>query len=211
VEFLRTTHEKAVAARFLAATLPAWLCDERATTRRAFEVGIGALQIGVVSFLPDVKQWDLVGLEPQGSVEPRLGPILDAAVHAARLLPYAHVVGRGEEAPFADGVFDLVVCYNVLEHVESPESVVGEMRRLVKSDGVALLGENCLSLAGYARKRYLYGDTDVNHPHAFTLGKLRGLVARCGFSIEATDAVPREWLWAVLGRFRKRLIAARPI
>jgi len=45
------------------------------------------------------------------------------------------VLGNAEELPFEDESFDTVVCTDVLEHLEHPERVVAEMRRVLKEDG----------------------------------------------------------------------------
>jgi len=51
----------------------------------------------------------------------------------------ADVVGRGERLPFRDGVFDAVVCSEVIEHVEDPAALVGEIHRVLRSGGHLLL------------------------------------------------------------------------
>ena len=43
---------------------------------------------------------------------------------------------RGEEIPFGEGIFDVVVCCDVLEHVEDLEKVVSEVARVLKPGGV---------------------------------------------------------------------------
>jgi 2-polyprenyl-3-methyl-5-hydroxy-6-metoxy-1,4-benzoquinol methylase len=41
--------------------------------------------------------------------------------------------------PFADASFDVVTCMEVIEHVEDPERVLGELHRVLKPDGLLLL------------------------------------------------------------------------
>jgi SAM-dependent methyltransferase len=43
------------------------------------------------------------------------------------------------ELPFGDGVFDSVVCTQVLEHVTAPAHVLGEIARVLRPGGVLLL------------------------------------------------------------------------
>lgn len=44
-------------------------------------------------------------------------------------------MGDGHELPFADGEFDYVLCFETLEHVESPYQVLQELSRICRSDG----------------------------------------------------------------------------
>jgi SAM-dependent methyltransferase len=51
----------------------------------------------------------------------------------------AEVLGDARTLPFADQSFDGVLCSQVLEHVDQPDAVVGEMSRILKSGGVGLI------------------------------------------------------------------------
>jgi SAM-dependent methyltransferase len=53
--------------------------------------------------------------------------------------PLINVIGTAEQLPFGDGVFDLVVCTQVLEYIENPRAVIAEMRRSLKPGGFLLL------------------------------------------------------------------------
>jgi ubiquinone/menaquinone biosynthesis C-methylase UbiE len=45
------------------------------------------------------------------------------------------VTGKGEHLPFADASFDMVLSYDVLEHVESPADTLCEVMRVLKPGG----------------------------------------------------------------------------
>ena len=47
-------------------------------------------------------------------------------------------VGSGEHIPWADNTFDMVFADNVLEHLEKPERVFAEVRRILRPGGVFL-------------------------------------------------------------------------
>jgi SAM-dependent methyltransferase len=55
------------------------------------------------------------------------------AEHRAPGMPV--IRGRGEHLPFAEGAFDLIVCLWVLEHLEEPEAVFKEVRRVLAPGG----------------------------------------------------------------------------
>ena len=46
--------------------------------------------------------------------------------------------GDAYSLPFDDASFDVVVCFEMLEHVEQPERVVAEIRRVLTADGIAI-------------------------------------------------------------------------
>ncbi|MCA1727772.1 MAG: class I SAM-dependent methyltransferase [Actinobacteria bacterium] len=51
----------------------------------------------------------------------------------------ASVLGAAERLPLRDGSVDLIACFQVLEHVESPEATVGEFCRVLRPGGRVLL------------------------------------------------------------------------
>ena len=49
------------------------------------------------------------------------------------------VAGDVRELPFGDGSFDLVVCFETIEHVPDPERVLAELRRVMAADALLLV------------------------------------------------------------------------
>jgi SAM-dependent methyltransferase len=62
-----------------------------------------------------------VGIDLVSSFRPAAG------VHVLR--------ASGEQLPFGDETFDLVCCRSVLEHVEDPGALFGEVRRVLRANG----------------------------------------------------------------------------
>jgi 2-polyprenyl-6-hydroxyphenyl methylase / 3-demethylubiquinone-9 3-methyltransferase len=68
----------------------------------------------------------------------------EASIHAARRharstrLEVQYEVGRGELLPFVAGAFDVVMCCDVLEHVDDVGVVIGEIARVLKPGGLFL-------------------------------------------------------------------------
>jgi len=59
---------------------------------------------------------------------------------------YRKLAGRGmvikafaERLPFKDGMFDRVICSEVIEHVLEPQEVIKEMVRVMKEDAIAVI------------------------------------------------------------------------
>jgi 2-polyprenyl-3-methyl-5-hydroxy-6-metoxy-1,4-benzoquinol methylase len=50
------------------------------------------------------------------------------------------ITGRLEDAQFKSGDFDVVIVNHVLEHVEEPKMLLEEIRRILKDDGMLVIG-----------------------------------------------------------------------
>jgi 2-polyprenyl-6-hydroxyphenyl methylase/3-demethylubiquinone-9 3-methyltransferase len=61
---------------------------------------------------------------------------IEHAASAGLDIDYRH--GRAEALPFADASFDVVVCVDVLEHVDDIEIVLAEIHRVLRPGGVVL-------------------------------------------------------------------------
>ena len=105
------------------APLARWLADEAARAAgelgryRLLDAGCGEKPYAPL-FAPHVSAY--VGL--------------DTAAHAD-----ADLVGPIEEIPAEDGSFDLVLCIQVLEHVDDPARAVRELHRVTRPGGRVLL------------------------------------------------------------------------
>ncbi|MEM6971896.1 MAG: bifunctional 2-polyprenyl-6-hydroxyphenol methylase/3-demethylubiquinol 3-O-methyltransferase UbiG [Pseudomonadota bacterium] len=76
------------------------------------------------------------GAEVSG-IDPAAKAIDSAKAHAAeRGLDIRYDVGVGEALPYEDDSFDIVVCVDVLEHVESVPGTLAEIARVLRPGGV---------------------------------------------------------------------------
>lgn len=111
-----------------------------------------------------------------GSMLPLLGrfgrPVgVDAYVPALRYIPRASVVGGNALAlPFADAVFDLVGCFDVLYHrrVTDVADALGELRRVCRPGGLVIItdsaGPGLMSahdVAMHGARRFRLGDFET--------------------------------------------------
>ncbi len=82
------------------------------------------------------------GLQAFGIEPDRIGQgsqLTSVQIASRRLDTAAFVVGIGEELPFPDGAFDLVVLDQVIEHVVEQAAVLREALRVVKPGGLVYI------------------------------------------------------------------------
>jgi SAM-dependent methyltransferase len=79
------------------------------------------------------------------------------------------VTGDLRDLPFGDRSFDLVVCFEVIEHVEDPEAVLRELERVVTAQGVVLVS---------TPNRDVYEPGNPHHVHEYAPEELRQALER---------------------------------
>lgn len=115
---------------------------------------------------------------------------------AALLGQSAHlVVGDSEHLPWSDNFFDLVVCNASFHHFPDPLKVLGETRRVLKSNGRIIIGEPWWS----APKRLLInfclgspfnfsGDVRI-----YSEAEMRDLLTECGYSSIVWELIDKRF------------------
>jgi SAM-dependent methyltransferase len=102
-----------------------------------------------------------------------------AALAKAEALGIEPVEANVEEPlPFADASFDAVVAGELLEHLQLPEALVAEARRVLRPGGV-LVGSVPNAFRLQSRLRFLRGrdpEDDPTHLHLFSPAALRELL-----------------------------------
>lgn len=104
---------------------------------RAFDIGTGPGQI-VIKLARKLTLWKFVGVDRSAGMIEQARANLEAAGPA--------LAGRvefqtadGNNLPFSDHSFDLVMCNSVLHHLTEPRKLLREMARLAKPEGAILL------------------------------------------------------------------------
>jgi glycosyltransferase involved in cell wall biosynthesis len=93
--------------------------------------------------------------------------------------------------PFKDGSFDCVISSQVIEHIRYDESLFSEMRRVLRTGGMLILGTPDYATLGWRIIEPIYGllmpggykDEHITH---YTLDQLREILGRYGIVIEET-------------------------
>ncbi len=123
-------------------------------------------------------------------------------------LPMPVINGAGETLPFADGTFDLVISWDVVEHVQDPAMLLAELSRVLRPGGRALitiinryafrdphyhlpflnwiprpLAEAIIDRQGRAKGGAFSDRQKLSEMHYFTMPAFRALAARYGFRV----------------------------
>ncbi len=93
--------------------------------------------------------------------------------------------------PFDDGAFDLVVCFEVIEHVEEHDRVLGELSRVLAADGALVVS---------SPNRDVYPAGNPHHCHELTPAELRTALEAHFAQIRLVLQHP--WNASVIGRRR---------
>ncbi|MBI2286182.1 MAG: class I SAM-dependent methyltransferase [Nitrosomonadales bacterium] len=124
-----------------------------------------------------------LGFRAEG-VEP--APKAAATAQAAGLKVHQ---GLLQEAGYADGQFDAITLFEVIEHLQHPQELLKECRRILRPGGILLVGTGnagSWSMAAMgARWEYLHIARHGGHVSFFNLGSLASLAQRSGFSVAA--------------------------
>ncbi|XES76068.1 MAG: class I SAM-dependent methyltransferase [Candidatus Bathyarchaeia archaeon] len=93
-----------------------------------------------------------------------------------------HLLATGESLPFCDNIFDICVCFNVLDHSITPTNVLQEITRVLKPTGELLLWVHAVRnpLRFFAP---FFSLVDKSHPHHFTLKEIEGIIAETSLVI----------------------------
>jgi SAM-dependent methyltransferase len=107
----------------------------------------------------------------------------------------------GEKIPFDDASFDVVIAFDVIEHVPSPEDTLAEISRVLKPEGrfVAFVPIEGETLSAYELFRLLLG-RDIyavtkEHVQAFTHAGFERLLSK------HFEIVDRRYAYHALGQF----------
>jgi SAM-dependent methyltransferase len=91
--------------------------------------------------------------------------------------------GVGEELPFDNSSFDIVISFNALDHSLNPERVIRETHRVLRDDGDFLLWIYALREI-YKPLQGILNRLDPPHPHHFTFSEIKAKVSNNSFHIK---------------------------
>jgi SAM-dependent methyltransferase len=125
----------------------------------------------------------------------------DAAAFGRRQWNLPITVGDAQSVSHADGAFDAITLWHVLEHLPHPAEMLGTVQRLLRDDGVLILAvPNFASLQARVFKGRWYHLEVPRHLYHFDPVSLRALLSRKGFRVDRERHDSTEHNWAgILG------------
>jgi SAM-dependent methyltransferase len=102
-------------------------------------------------------------------------------------LPIRHI--DGVRLPFADGAFDVVLSFDVLEHIPDTDAHLSEVGRVLRPGGTYLIQtpNKWMNVVFETIRWRSFTKFREDHCSLHTLGELRQRLARHGFDAEAYD------------------------
>lgn len=149
----------------------AWECFDGL---RVLDVGCGPF--GLVHFVEHARE--------RIRIDPLLTEYCEKLSLDGRQLSLA---AMAESLPLAAQSVDLVVCYNALDHMLNPEAALGELARVLRPGGTALLMIH--TFPWWLRPLF---PVDRMHPHHFTPAAFHAMM-RYRFRIERFETVRRHF------------------
>lgn len=116
--------------------------------------------------------------------------IYDKAIEFAKK-NYPHINFKKASAtklPFKDENFDLILCFETIEHVEDPKICLMEIKRILKKNGTAIItmdsGNLLFRIVWWFWEKTKGKVWQGAHLHPFHHNQLEKLIKSCGFKIK---------------------------
>lgn len=104
---------------------------------------------------------------------------------AEKRLPNAHfMVGDAEKLPYTTETFDVIICNASFHHYPHPETVIDEIRRVLKAGGTLILGDPTMpfKLLTTFLNRFLAHSHSGDH-HIYHKSEIIALLSQSGFQV----------------------------
>lgn len=113
-----------------------------------------------------------------------LDPLMDSYMraHSDNLPEGEKVCATAEAIPRDDNTFDAAICVNALDHMINPEKALSEIQRVLKKDGIFILGiflhpAPIAAVRMFIERRLPFFREEA-HPYSYTIKSIRVLLEK---------------------------------
>ncbi len=112
----------------------------------------------------------------------------DAVRFGKKMYPHINFIkADAHRLPFENNFFDLIICYETIEHVKNPDKVLRELKRVSKNDGMIVVAMDSGSLL-FRFVWWIWEKTKGKvwqdaHVHPFHHDELEQIIKKVGFKI----------------------------
>jgi ubiquinone/menaquinone biosynthesis C-methylase UbiE len=113
-----------------------------------------------------------------------LDPLMDSYLetYPGKLPEGEKICSAAEDIPRPDETFDVVLCVNALDHMIDPDKALAEMHRVIKMDGIFVLGiflhPPLIAKLRRFIERWLPIFREDAHPYSYSLKIIRGILTK---------------------------------
>jgi len=134
---------------------------------------IGCAALDIINYIPSGKKY-------------AIDPLADYFKEKFKIdyKPTKFIRGVGEDLPFVDNSFDIVILANVLDHMKSPEKALFEIKRVLKPNGIFYLETHVSQsifliiskIWGFLKENFTGKMFNIHHPYMFSLNDIKKMV-----------------------------------
>lgn len=113
--------------------------------------------------------------------------------------PVRFLVGNGQQLPFADGTFDVVISCSAFHFIPDRAAALREMHRVLAPGGVLVITDWCADyLFCRLLDRWLVATRRAAHAGSMRLGELTALLEAQGLAPRRSRCYRLGWFWGLM-------------
>lgn len=93
------------------------------------------------------------------------------------------ILADAENLPFQDGMFDIIICNASFHHYIRPKEVLTQMRRVLKDNGVLLIGDPWMPQPFRGLMNYFTKYSNDGAYHYYGTREMKNLMSKCGLEL----------------------------
>lgn len=107
-------------------------------------------------------------------------------------------VSTAESLPYSDDMFDMVFSTSVLHFVRDREKMIGEIKRVLKSNGTFVLTDWCMRYKTIRMLNFILRYFDPAHYQCLNVDECAELLENNGFVIQKADCYKIGTIWGMM-------------